>query len=387
VELNDAVELTDGAPGGALELTIAGDLILGADEVREHLEPASEVLSRTFAIGHLEWPHTDRGVVSSSDLPAPAAPLHNLDAIADAGFDVVTMAGNHIFDQGPAGIADSIQRLTARGVATTGAGADLAAARRPAVVTRDGVRVGVLSYNAVGPRESWATVSKAGAAYVRIHSHYELEMASPGSPPTEYTFIDPESLDAMFADIAAAREQVDVLVVVFHKGMVFVRAELASYEKPLAHAAVEAGADIVASHHAHILRGVEIYRGKPVFHGLNHFVAAYPETAVPTSASSVARSRPTRSPIFKLVDPDRTVPRFPFSRESRLTMLGSVRVTAAGVVDAGFYPAWIDDSGITRVHGDDPNGREVVEYMRQIGAEAGLVSDIEFDGARAVFLR
>lgn len=373
------------SPGEGLELTFAGDLILGAPDARPYLEPAAPRLRGSLAIGHLEWPHTERGQISSGDLPAPAGSLGNLDAVAEAGFDIVTMAGNHIFDQGPAGILDSIERLAGHGVATTGAGATLEHARRPAIVERDGVRVGVLSYNAVGPRESWATVSKAGAAYVRIHAHYELEMSSPGSPPTEFTFIDPESLDAMFADIGALREQVDVVVVAFHKGMVFVRAQLALYEKPLAHAAIEAGADVVAAHHAHILRGLEVYKGRPIFHGLNHFVTAYPDTADPTSARSAARSRPTRSPILKLVDPDRSVPNFPFSRESRMTMLGSVTVGREGVRDAGFYPAYIDDRGITRLHGRDDIGVAVHDYVAAISAEAGLDVRLSWDGDRVLF--
>ena len=370
-----------------LELTFAGDLMLGAADVRAHLASAAPRLKDSLAIGHLEWSHTDRGFIASGDLPAPASPLHNLDTLAEAGFDVVTMAGNHIFDQGPAGIVDSIERLERHGVATTGAGIDLAHARRPAIVERAGLKIGVLSYNAVGPRESWATLSKAGAAYVRIHSHYELEMASPGSPPTEYTFIDPETLDAMFADLEALRARADVVVVAFHKGMAFERARLAMYERPLAHAAVQAGADIVVSHHAHILRGVELYRGRPIFHGLNHFVAAYPDTAVPTSARSVARTRPTRSPILKLVDPDPTVPNFPFSRESRLTMLASVTVGPEGVVDAGFYPARIDDAGRTILHDDDDVADAVVEYVTEIGKEAGLHTSFDRVDGRALFHR
>jgi poly-gamma-glutamate synthesis protein (capsule biosynthesis protein) len=369
-----------------LEITLTGDLILGADDVRPHLASAAPLLRDSLAVGHLEWPHTDRGAISSGDLPAPAAPLANLDALADAGFDVLTMAGNHIFDQGPAGIADTLERLDRLGVAATGAGATLEEARRPAIVERDGIRVGVLSYNAVGPRESWATASKAGAAYVRVHAVYDLEMASPGSPPTEYTYLEPVALAAMEDDIRALRPQVDVLVVALHKGMVFVRADLAMYERPLARAAIDAGADIVASHHAHIMRGVEVYRGRPIFHGLNHFVTAYQPTADPTSPRSRARTRPARSPILRLVEPDRSVRDFPFSRDSRMVMLGSVQVDRSGVRSAGFYPCWIDESAHTIVHGDDEVGREVARYAQAISDEAGLQADIRGAGSRFHFL-
>src|SRR5690606_25922887 len=113
------------------------------------------------------------------------------------------------------------------------------------------------------------------------------------------------------------------------------------------------------------------------------FVSAYPETADPTSSRSAARTRPTRSPILKLVVPDRSVPNFPFPHESRFTMLASVRVGRAGVVDAGFYPAWIDDRGITRLHHDDERAQAVVDYVAAIGERSGLISGFSWDGPRA----
>lgn len=367
----------------AAGLMFVGDLILGADDVRPHFGDTGAVLrGADVAIGHVEWPHTDRGHVSSADLPAPAAPLANLVAVREAGFSVATLAANHIFDQGQNGVEDTVDTLRAAGIATTGAGLSISAAREPALVERAGLRIGVLSYNAVGPRESWATHSKAGAASVRIHAHYDVEMASPGSPPTEYTAIDAETLSAMCADIRALRERVDVVAVSLHKGLVFERARLAQYEQPLAYAAIDAGADVVIGHHAHILRGVEVYKGRPIFHGVNHFVTAYPETANPRT--SAARTRPTRSPILSLVDPDPDVRNFPFSRESRQTMIAVVDVDDRGVAGAGFVPCWIDDDGRTQLaHGD--RATQIVQYVRDITTEAGLAADIEWDGARAAF--
>jgi poly-gamma-glutamate synthesis protein (capsule biosynthesis protein) len=53
-------------------------------------------------------------------------------------------------------------------------------------------------------------------AYVRVLTHYELNYASPGGPPTIYTFVEPDSLEAMQADVESLRSQVDVLTVAFH---------------------------------------------------------------------------------------------------------------------------------------------------------------------------
>ena len=89
----------------------------------------------------------------------------------------------------------------------------------------------------------------------------------------------------MQADIEALRAQVDVLTVAFHKGVAHTPALLAMYERKVAKAAIEAGADIIVGHHAHILRGIEIYKGKPIFHGLGNFVTVTRALNVKNNAS------------------------------------------------------------------------------------------------------
>ncbi|MCK6435205.1 MAG: CapA family protein, partial [Aquabacterium sp.] len=170
-------------------LMMVGDLILDEPQPDSYFEPSRALLKTAdVLIGHVEVPHTLRGSEQSTDVPAPPAHPDHLQALARAGFHIATLAGNHIADVGPQGIADTVATLQGLGLQTTGAGATLAAAREPARVTARGVRVGVLSYNCVGPRESWATSRKAGCAYVKVLTHYELDYASPGGPPTIYTF-------------------------------------------------------------------------------------------------------------------------------------------------------------------------------------------------------
>ena len=115
------------------------------------------VRAADIAIGHLEVPHTTRGTEMKGDVPAPGAPPANLDAIAGAGFDALTLAGNHIADCGAEGIEDTIVRLERLGVAHSGAGSNLEAARRPMFLDCHGRRIAVLSYNCVGPENAWAT--------------------------------------------------------------------------------------------------------------------------------------------------------------------------------------------------------------------------------------
>lgn len=370
----------------SVELAFVGDLMLSAADPGSYFDPARALLTGAdAAIAHVEWPHTDRGQVCAVDIPAPAVPPAHLDSLTDCGFAVATLASNHMFDQGPFGVQDTIDGLRRRGIVPVGAGMTVDEARRPAIIERGGLRLGFLSYNAVGPRESWATPVKAGVAPVRVHAHYELDIASPGSPPTEHTAIDGESAELLQADIRAARAAVDVLSVCFHKGMGFVRAQLAQYERPLAHLAIDAGADIVIGHHAHILRGVEVYRGKPVFHGINHFVTAYTEQTDPLSPAA-HRPRPRRAPSLDFFTPDRDVPHFPFPSESRHTMIARVRVDADGIVEAGYVPCYINTSAQPVPFGDGADGQATAAYVERITADADLPTKFRWTSTGPVFV-
>ena len=188
-----------------MRLLLLGDLILDEPDPDGFFEPSHELLGGAdLVVGHVEVPHTSRGVPSSVDIPAPPADPAHLAALARAGIGVATLAGNHIFDSGPAGVEDTIAELRRLGIATTGAGMNIDEARAPAIVDAAGVRVGVLSYNCVGPRESRATSRKAGCAPLDVLTHYELDYAGPGGPPRIYTFVTPESNEVLRADVAGA---------------------------------------------------------------------------------------------------------------------------------------------------------------------------------------
>jgi len=90
-------------------------------------------------------------------------------------FDAVTMANNHSYDSGPEALVDTRELLTGRGIQVTGAGSDLAEARRPAMIERDGVGVGYLGYTSVGKPGSEAGDGKPGVAAVRVNTTYETK--------------------------------------------------------------------------------------------------------------------------------------------------------------------------------------------------------------------
>jgi hypothetical protein len=370
-----------------LKLMLVGDLILDEPETDSFFELACSTLQDAdVLVGHVEVPHTRRGRENTSDIPAPASEPDNLAALKRAGFHVATLAGNHIFDAGPEGIEDTIAKLQELGIVTTGAGMHLAAAREPAIVMRQGLRVGTISYNCVGPKDSWANEKKAGCAYVQVITHYELDHATPGGPPRIYTFAEPESTDAMLTDVEDLRRKVDVLIVALHKGIGHTSAVLAMYERPLAKAAIDAGADIIVGHHAHILRGIEVYKGRPIYHGLGNFVTVTRALNVEANPSPKRLEWARRRRELFGFEPDPNYPTYPFHPEARNAMIAVCEIGNEGVRNAGFIPCWVNSKGQPEICGDDERGRAVASYIEQITRKAALHADFKWDGGLVRFL-
>lgn len=352
-----------------------GDLIIDEPDPHSFFAPAKDLLrTGDFVVGQIEVPHTDRGEANSTDVPAPPAPPENLAPLKECGFNLCTTCGNHAHDNGVPGIVDTLDLLRGLGIAATGTGRTITEAKTPAIVERKGIRVGLIGYNAVGPREGWATSHKAGVSYVQILTHHEPSpRATPGLPAAIYTFPEPESLAQMQADIRALRPQVDVLLVALHKGMVHTHAELQMYERPLAHAAIDAGADAVIGHHAHILRGIEVYQGKPIYHNLGNFVCVTHALTPSGDNDSPERMRwiAQREKLFGFT-PDPEMPFYAFNPESRKTILARLTVTKEGVAEFGFVPCYINKQGAPEVLTAGDRAQEVADYVRGLCEEEGL---------------
>lgn len=356
-----------------LRLMFVGDLILDEPEPDFFFDLARNELGEAdVLVGHVEVPHTNRGFPCTGDVPAPPSDPRHLYALGRAGFHVVTLAGNHIFDAGPDGIQDTIAALAAQGITTTGAGPNLREARQPAIIERRGVGLGFLSYNCVGPRESWASDAKAGCAYVQVISHYEVDYASPGGPPKVYTFAEQGTLGAMQAEIERLRRHVDILAVALHKGVGHTPVHVAAYERAVAQAAIDAGADIVVGHHAHILRGIEVYKGRPIYHGLGNFVTVTHALSLEGNPSPERLAWARRRRELFGFEPDPLYPIYPFHPEARNTMIAACDVVKSGVRTAGFLPCMVRPTGQPEVLGHDERGEALAAYVGKITREAGL---------------
>ena len=352
----------------AHSLVFCGDLVLDEPDPDFWLSGIAPCLREAqLAIGHLEVPHTRRGREMAADVPAPGAEPAHLAAVARAGIDALTLAGNHIADCGAEGIADTIAELDRLGIQHCGAGLDLPQAREAAWLQSGALRVAVLSYNCVGPQESWAQPTRAGCAYVRVLA----EDGGAIKPAARLRDADPLSVSHMGHDIRAARDAgAQCCVVALHKGIVHTPATLAPYERPLAHAAIDAGADLVIGHHAHILRGIELYRGCPIFHGLGN-------GCVVTRALSPDQANPKRAEWARQrrvqfgFEPDPDYFLAPFHPDAVHGMLACVVIEDGRLVQTGFVPIYVEPPGRpTLARG--ANAEAVVQYVRRISLAAGL---------------
>ena len=282
-------------------------------------------------------------------------------AMREAGFNVVSFAGNHCLDWGPVGLSDTIENLRNSGLDVVGVGGDITAARIPVIREVKGVRTAFLAYSSILPEAYWADAGRAGCAPLRAHTLYEqIEPDQPGTPARIHTWTDRGDLAAMAADIAAARQHAHVVVVSLHWGIHFVPAVLADYQREAARAAIDAGADIILGHHAHILKGVEFYRGKPIFYSLCNFAVDLrmtPEHANGKGFREIQALSPDWVPDFDIL--------YNFPPDSRMTGVVRASLNRDGVCALAFLPAYINDNAQAEVlKASDTRFRKVVEYLK-----------------------
>ena len=224
-----------------------------------------------------EFPFSSRGQQAPDKQYTFRLPESRVSLMNEIGVDLVTLANNHALDFGTDALLDTVSTLDQAGILHVGAGADSEAARQPAIVDVNGVRVGFIGASRVIPVASWT----AGA-----------------SSPGMLTAYDPALL---VQTIQETRPLCDYLVVLIHWGVE--RAEMpVDHQTSLSRQCIDAGADLVVGSHPHVLQGIEYYRGKPIVYSLGNFIfgSSIPRTALlevsltPREASSDASGGASR---------------------------------------------------------------------------------------------
>lgn len=240
----DSLDFASADDGPAWSLLLAGDCVLdrGADTPVLASGLQERVQRADHAIANLEAPlPVDADPIPKSG-PALTTDADSVERLADAGFDLLTLANNHMMDYGETGLRATQGACDAVGVETCGAGETRADALEPATFTQAGVTVAVVN---VCEREyGVAGRTKAGTA------------------PADHRNAVTAVRDATVGS--------DVVVVVSHGGVEYVPLPPPTRRNRLREF-VEAGADLVVGHHPHVSQGWEVYEGIPVFPSLGNF--------------------------------------------------------------------------------------------------------------------
>jgi poly-gamma-glutamate capsule biosynthesis protein CapA/YwtB (metallophosphatase superfamily) len=203
--------------------------------------------------------------VTASEDAWPGKAIHyrmhpdNLPCLAAAGIDCCVLANNHVLDWGSAGLQETLDSLQRAGVATAGAGRDAAGAAAPALLEVPGKgRVWVFA---------WATQDSG------VPPEWRAGPARPGV--NVLPDLTARSLETLGHQIRAVKRAGDLVVASLHWGGNW-GFDISPRQQGFAHGLIESAAvDVVYGHSSHHVKGIEVYRDKPILYGCGDFLNDY----------------------------------------------------------------------------------------------------------------
>ncbi|MFH1170646.1 MAG: CapA family protein [Candidatus Vogelbacteria bacterium] len=242
------------SPAPPATLVFVGDIMLarGVGRIMEEknnwqypfLEIKKTLTDADLLIGNLEGPISSRGVKVGSIYSFRADPRAVL-GLTGAGFDVLSLANNHIWDYGRDAFGATLDILKKNEINYIGGGIDYAEAHRAIIKEVKGIKIAFLAYTDLVPVGITKETSKPAVA-----------------------FLDPKQI---IPDIAKAKTSADLVVVSFHWGNEY-ETKHNQKQETIARAVIEAGANLVIGHHPHVAQEIEEYHGGYIAYSLGNFV-------------------------------------------------------------------------------------------------------------------
>jgi len=277
----------------------------------------------------------------------------DLFRVREMGFDVVSLANNHVWDMGAEGLRNTMHQLERLGIQYCGAGMNIEEASKPAVVEKDGTTVAFLAYCMCD--ES-------------LFGHIEIaEKDKPG--------LNPLFIDKVVADVKAAKKRYDKVVVIPHWGKEYEfvpMPEIVDMAKQM----IKAGADAIMGGHPHLVQPFVRLHGVPVCFCLGNFL--FPDFYMqpprpmwyPDMSENLAQIPDIHRYIFPVKERVRRVWQ-PQSRYSRVVALN----IAGKKMGATSYFTHLEDENVIRLS-------SITKYMKQrlwkasFAVKCGLVGAI-----------
>ena len=322
--------------------------------------------SADVAFGNLETPVSTRGTPAEKWINMRMPPELLAD-VRDLGFDMLTLANNHMLDFGELAFRDTLDHLREHDLPFVGAGLDLDAAWRAQVVRVGEAKVAFLgAASTLGPGSA-AAAGKPGVAPIHVSEAYHVDPAAsleqPGSAPYVHTRAWREDLDRAIAAVEAVRSEADLLVLAMHWGVPpFWRSRfqdgLADYQIEVGRALIDAGVDVIAGHHPHSLGEVEVYQGKPIFYSLGNFV--FHHNRGPVRDTPVSRNAPYGVSVQRR------------NRNWSETVIVLADIAADGAVSFSLQPALLDADGNPQLL-DGDEARALIKRLDEMSPNASIV--------------
>jgi poly-gamma-glutamate capsule biosynthesis protein CapA/YwtB (metallophosphatase superfamily) len=243
-------------PPETSNITFLGDIMLSRtveDKTKKSgnwnwpvLNIANDIKPTDLTVANLESPF--------SDPPKPfahttvfGADSKMISGLKEAAIDIVCLANNHFGDSGQKGMNLTFKLLDDNKISYFGAGTNSIESHKPLIKEINGIKFSFLGYvtSTVTPSSYAATDSKSGLNMMDINQ--------------------------MTLDIAEAKKSADFVIVSMHAGTEYTP-DPGNEQKEFAHAAINAGADMIYGHHPHVVEAIEIYNNKPIFYSLGNFI-------------------------------------------------------------------------------------------------------------------
>jgi poly-gamma-glutamate synthesis protein (capsule biosynthesis protein) len=362
-----------------------GDIIIRRP-VGQLSDGGFQALTKVMRAADSTYANMEGPIIDESDPnyhgPPAGGPRTIIDDLKAMGIRVMTTANNHTMDGGAEGMFMTSRLLDEAGITHAGSGKDLTEARRARVGMTPKGTIGVIGMYSIDPssypgrtrytdaRDKWPGLNPLHVTPYNIVTAEQIaslrkirdaayahrsEVTVPVAPapaneqPNELSLfgtrykvgekvgsltytIDPRDLDGIMRSIRAGKQNADFMVVAIHAHQNSFSYQAYSHDNStpdflveLAHKAIDNGADVFVGHGVHTLRGIEIYKGKPIFYGVASFVQH-------------------EGPAIEVIDPSRS----PVAQQSRQpdnkeVLLTTSRYEGGRLVEIRLYPA---DCGI-----------------------------------------
>jgi poly-gamma-glutamate capsule biosynthesis protein CapA/YwtB (metallophosphatase superfamily) len=376
---------------GDIVITCVGDMIFN-EQISRRREPDHRQLLRIMqeadiAYGNLEF--------SINDHPELQRPFYNFRAptkfaweVAAIGINLVSLANNHALDFGPVGLADCLRALDRASITYAGAGLTLAEAHAPGTmkVQSQKTRFALLSYMRYWT-DKYRSSDANAPSLATINPAVILVAAAGGNIEALEGPLESD-IKTMEDDIVLAKRHNDIVIVALHNHDLShhrafgIQDQTPANDQIMYRRAIDAGADMVIGSGPHVLRGIEIYKGKPVFFSLSNFIYQYrtpariPIDLIHQRDGEIAR--PTNVSVWDRRDP----PQIFEGVMLRLTINGEK------LKRIELIPVTIDDEGplygVPRLAGAK-RGSEIIATLRRLSLPAntrivskGWYAEVEF---------